>query len=165
MKKMCLYIVSALFFLNGCDNSCDQPFDQNDKPEISVESYNTCNTILGNYFYMFHDVREFPYNDKIGDTLKVCGWVKNEGNPTPNHLWISDDPLDTSINHTTSQYHILLTGLDSLPSDFNISKKCYVTGTLWFTDFGVFHGGEGRIPHDFCTYRNVALIIQDIRFE
>ncbi len=165
MKKIYAFITLVFLFLYGCDNSCDQPFDQNNKPEISSESYNTCNTILENYFYMFHDVREFPYNDKIGDTLKVCGWVKN-GGTTPSHfLWISDDPLDTLTSHTTFQHHILLMGIDSLPSDFNISKKCYATGLLWFTDIGVFRGGEGREHHNYCTYRNVALMVQDIQFK
>ena len=138
MRRAFVYfiLVACCFTMVNCQKQCRQRYNQRHSPEIKKDEYNSVDVILKN-FYVFFDIFDpgpaYAFREHDGDTIMVCGWVCNiSRNPyyDPHSFCISSNPGDTIMNHCALDETLVIEGLGSLPSDFDYSKKCYVTGIL-----------------------------------
>lgn len=158
-----LVVVFSCLTMIGCQKPCKQIYDQSEKPEIKKDEYNSCNAILANYIYVIDNANDFPYWEHQGDTVKVCGWVWNERNLNYKILYLTDNPKDTIKDCENTGIALGVFGLEEFPSDFDVSKKCYVTGKLWF--YGIAPGGDGNPNKRYCYHYPVNINVISMYFE
>lgn len=129
MKKYLLVMVLVLFVLYGChkNSGCQQPFTPEEIPELTADGYNTCEAIYKNYTYLIcGSEANYPYWSHEGDTIKVCGYIYKGWNG--NHLV----PLFDSPDNQIGQHYLYIDMAGTFSDDFDISRKCYVKGMLYF---------------------------------
>lgn len=153
MKKLLLAMALALFVLSGCDKTraCQQPFSQEEIPELTTEGYNTCEAVVKNYRYLICDgqLGSFPYWSHDGDTIKVCGYFY-EGWDGGNLCRLYDCP-DNQIGQL--YLNICLGGTP--PDGFDISGKCYIEGKLHFNPLFTNSGSYYIDPELSCDVHNI----------
>ena len=134
-------MVLTTFALACCSkiNSCQQPYSQEEIPELTAEGYNTCEAVIRNYTYRVcdGDLRNYPHWSHEGDSIRVCGYFY-EG-------WDGDHllPLFDYPDNLNGHDFLYIDLLGPLPDGFDISKKCYMEGALFFdplyTSFGDYY--------------------------
>lgn len=153
MKKILLAMALVLFVLSGCDKTggCQQPFLQEEIPELITEGYNTCKAVVKNYKYLICDgqLGNYPYWSHEGDTIKVCGYIYKEWNG--DHLM----PLFDSPDNQIGQYYLYIDLVGTFSDDFDISEKCYIEGKLYFNPLFTNSGNYYIVPELFCDARNI----------
>ena len=150
MKKILLAMALTLLVLPGCDKigGCQQPFSQEEIPELTLEGYNTCEAVVKNYKYLICDgqLGNYPFWSHEGDTIKVCGYFY-EGWDGGNLLPLYDCP-DNQIGQLC--LYIGLAGI--LPDGFVTSKKCYIEGVLCFNPLYTNSGNYYIVPEILCIH-------------
>lgn len=168
MKKraslVTVIIVIAISFIS-CDKPCHNKWKDKDIPSLSDTGYNTCNVIFYNYSLVTESASEVEHYN--GQTVKVCGWFMR-----PNSIGsaaITDNPdcagkdyLDYDGTYETiycdfSNQPALFPNADSV----DLTKKCYVTGTLQMVDLPT---GEGR-KTSHCQSYIPRINVTDLYYE
>ena len=131
MKKVSLLFALCIFAATfiviaissiSCDKQCHNKWKDKDIPSLSDTGYNTCNAIFYNYSLVTESANEAEHYN--GQNVKVCGWFMQ-----PNSVCL--------VALTDSNLPTLFPNVDSV----DLTKKCYVTGTLQMVDLPT---GEGR---------------------
>jgi len=144
MKKIILCLTVLILLFPNCNKNCKIKRPKDVKP-IDWENYNSVYDVMWNY-------ADYNVSSDMGKTIKVCGWVfqgshglpvnpldfnlidkeKNIFNSNP---WENGRGIYVRIgSYYRDNYETLI---DSLKIKFDmadITKKCYITGTLsYFT--------------------------------
>lgn len=150
MKKMMFFIiVLSLLLVYGCTylKKCEQPYSNKEIPFIYDNNYHDCSDVFKNYVYMVRwgKTEEYlehypnPFASHIGDTIRVCGFVKhsygNAFNYQDNwwHCNLTDDStLAMNINDYTGGTIEAQGDRRELLENVDFSKKCYMTGFMTY---------------------------------
>ena len=154
MKKLSLFFAFCIFAATfivmaissiSCDKQCHNKLKGKDIPSLSDTGYNTCNAIFYNYSLVTESAKEAEHYN--GQNVKVCGWFMQPNSVclvalTDNPNWAAEDYTDYDGTYETiycdfSCNPTLFPNADSV----DLTKKCYVTGTLQMVDLPA---GEGR---------------------
>lgn len=154
MKKYLLVMALALFVLSGChkNSGCQQPFTQEEIPELTIDGYNTCEAIIRNYTYMVCDgeLIDYPYWSHEGDTIKVYGYIHKA-----QWIWLFDGfPLFPLYDGEPDNHDLSIYG--QLPDTIDYNKKYYIEGVLYLNP----HYSSGSYPVE-----PIIKPINAIRFE
>ena len=141
MKKIILCLTVLILLFPNCNKNCKIKRPKDVKP-IDWENYNSVYDVMWNY-------TDYNISSDMGKTIKVCGWVfqgshglpvnpldfnlidkeKNIFNSNPwengTGIYVRTYPWHPDINDEDFR--------DSLKIKFDIAditKKCYITGTL-----------------------------------
>jgi len=194
MKKLTIIIVALIFVTVGCKRPKDCNYYMEDTPQMvynletdecdclpftGIESlsssYNDWKDVVSYMRYMVRaDKRAtYPYYDREGDTVKVCGWIDHDGENTlmcclgdslQVQFTISGDSLTAfSAGRLTSPNHIegpldMFEGVDR-------ERKCYITGIITFhpNSIGWEYSPGDMDPSHNCTTPNFALRMIEIK--
>lgn len=151
--------VIGILILTGCNKkSCNpRPFRPKEIPAL-VDGYNTCEAIVKNFSYnRCQGEDELLYESHEGDTIRICGYVYEYWDGSDDFL-LFDNP-DNGTNH---QYGVNISF--RLPDDVDISKKCFITGSLGF-NLLVLGGGYPEPWQPWGSMAPVIVNVQDIYFE
>ncbi len=143
-----LTVVASVTLLFGCTylKKCDQPFSKEEIPNIYDNDYHTCIDVMKNYVYMMrgNDGRylehyPYPYSSHIGDTIKLCGYVKHSYGYAfyyKDNWWycqLTDDSISAMNPNDYTGGTIGAQGNDkTLLDNVDFSKKCYLIGYMTF---------------------------------
>ena len=143
---------------------CEDLFADMERPELSINSYNSVMNMIVNttYTYRFNFYDEYfnlypnPVEHLVGDTFLVCGFITQPDN-TPYlfhhnfwHCWIVDDSVVASDpNCSAGGYSIFGDDTSALKS-IDISKRCYIKGVLGITSPFVWCNSPGDF--DGCGF-------------
>ena len=138
-QKICRY-ADMIYNKKSKQCECIQAYSPEEIPALSSTEYNSCGSIVRNFFYLSIDNADYPYYSHAGDTIKFCGYVKHSyGRPlqynedsTYCQFTMIDDyatAMDAS-NHNGGAFFV--ESLISLMGNVDITQKCYVKGLLSF---------------------------------
>ena len=172
MKKFS-FIISVMLFacfsLLSCDKQCHNRWKDKDIPSLSDTSYNTCNAIFYNYSLLTESANEAEHYN--GQTVKVSGWFMR-----PNSIGcaaITDNPdcagkdyMDYDGTYETI-YCNFLNQMTLFPNadSVDLTKRCYVTGTLQMVNLpvGEVMGGGRKTSH--CQSYIPRINVTDLYYE
>lgn len=141
MKNSFIIMLSvlALFVIVGCDKlgKCNN-YNQEPKPELIKDGFNTCKAINRNFTYAVRNKSEYPYWSSEGDTLWVYGFMKVMGQMVlrDDSYWnirLFDDVDAASTNNTSAFFVNVGIPVDMVEMDtVDLSCRCYLKGVLTF---------------------------------
>jgi hypothetical protein len=148
MKRIAPIVIISIVMvipLISCHKQCHNRWENTEMPTLSDTGYNTCNAIFYNYSLVTESANEAElYNGQI---VKVCGWFMHSNSVyriaiTDNPNFAGEDDIVYDETYKTiycnfSNNPMLFPNVDSV----DLTKKCYVTGTLQMVDLPT---GEGR---------------------
>ena len=152
MKKYLFMMVLTTFALACCskNNSCQQPYFQEEIPELTTEGYNTCEAVIRYYTYRVcdGDLRNYPHWSHKGDTIKVCGYIhKSHWETGHGTLPLYDGASD---NHDLLVSYVL----EQLPDTLDYTRKCFIEGVLGFNPH--YHSGPYDIVPVVVPYKKIV---------
>lgn len=170
MRKYWLIFTTAVFFLAGCHQRMEyEPCETKDKSGIlfSDTGWNTSHTISEYFSYLISGEDWQPgsneYEQYNGMTVKVCGWIFNDQDGYwPGRFYFTDNPLySTSSDFGAHVRELLISYNGDFPEDMDITKKCYVVGTLgfWWT------GGYSEVLGTACYAVSPKVNAYELYFE
>lgn len=154
MKKLSLFFAFCIFAATfivmaissiSCDKQCHNKLKGKDIPSLSDTGYNTCNAIFYNYSLVTESAKEAEHYN--GQNVKVCGWFMQSNSVCL--VALTDNPNFAGEDDMVSDgtYEIIYCNFSNQPTLFpnadsvDLTKRCYVTGTLQMVDLPA---GEGR---------------------
>ncbi len=154
MKKLSLFFAFCIFAATfivmaissiSCDKQCHNKLKGKDIPSLSDTGYNTCNAIFYNYSLVTESSKEAEHYN--GQNVKVCGWFMQSNSVCL--VALTDNPNFAGEDDMVSDgtYEIIYCNFSNQPTLFpnadsvDLTKRCYVTGTLQMVDLPA---GEGR---------------------
>ena len=152
LTTFALALVLTTFALACCSkiNSCQQPYFQEEIPELTTEGYNTCEAVIRYYTYRVcdGDLRNYPHWSHKGDTIKVCGYIhKSHWETGHGTLPLYDGASD---NHDLLVSYVL----EQLPDTLDYTRKCFIEGVLGFNPH--YHSGPYDIVPVVVPYKKIV---------
>ena len=107
---------------------CIQKWNHADAPSLLLDDYNTCIAVVQNFYYASVGNIDYPYYSHEGDTLLCCGYVSSI-HYTEGGAWIQFQLHDDSL---AQNGHVWVESDSAKFHSVDVSKKCFVKGTLSF---------------------------------
>ncbi len=169
MKKKVIFslMITGILLINGCQHlkKCDQLYSKDEIPFIYDNNYHDCMDVFKNYAYMVRwgDMEGYlerypnPNSSHIGETIKVCGYVKHSYGNTVHYKdnwWyciLTDDSISAmnSQDYTGGPIYAQGDHCDLLDS-VDFSKKCYMTGHMTFNTPFDFYDSPADPDDCYC---------------
>lgn len=161
-----LMAIASVVLYCGCTHikKCDQPFSKEEIPFIFDDNYHSCEDVYKNFAYMvrgnngaYLEQYPYPYSSHIGDTIKLCGYVKHSYGNTihyKDNCWyctLIDDSVTAMDPDDYSGGGFYVQGDDKmLLANVNFSQKCYLTGYMTFYSLFRYLGGPAHPDDCYC---------------
>ena len=169
MKKIILIFAAIVVLFTACDKGCKIKRPKDVKP-IDWENYNEVYDVVRNY-------TDTKVSSDMGKTIKICGWIfqgpegyyqldptnfrlcDNEKNIFDHNPYENGTAIYVKVPyHPDINYESFIDSLNIKFATVDITKKCYITGTLSY--FGT--------PNNNCYWINPKILItnaNDISFK
>lgn len=160
IKKIIASVMLAIVVMAGCKKQkCDTSLYKPDEiPALVEEGYNTCEAVIKNFSFVAcgNEIDQY-YWSHSGDTIKVCGYLPNNWDGNRNAFTLSDNPNNPEERICKLPCFLSEIGLNMLPEEIDMHKKCFVKGQLVLFPLHTNSGPYPVVPH----LNN----IQEIHFE
>jgi len=160
LVKTAAILLLVVLAMAGCKKQkCDtSPYKPSEIPALVEEGYNTCEAVCKNYAFIScgRETEEHHWYHS-GDTIKVCGYLPNNWDGNRNAFTLSDNPNNPEERICKLPCFLSEIGLNMLPEEIDMHKKCFVKGQLVLFPLHTNSGPYPVVPH----LNN----IQEIHFE
>lgn len=169
MKRKAIFFITitGILLACGCNHmkKCQQLYSNEDIPFIYDNNYHDCIDILKNFAYMVRwgDMERYfehypnPNYSHIGDTIKVCGYVKHSYGNTiyyKENWWyciLTDDSISAMNSNDYMGGLVYVQGNHSdILDNIDLSKMCYMIGYMTFNTPFDFYDSPADPNECYC---------------
>lgn len=163
-KTVGLFILASIaVVLVSCKEKCIQDLSPIDAPALSNSDYNSCWTVLCNFYYASVDNKDYPYYNREGENIKCCGFVKSIGY-AEDGAWVQLLMEDRDAEGNSTSFILAVESDSTHLNGVDLNEKCYVIGRLSFgRDDSHFGGWLNAQTPGSCISANYIIIADEIR--